>query len=411
MFEFSGYHIVLAVVGGAILVAHWLPRLISGREPAASALLLAAGYLSFAYIPGLPSSFDPVSSPRPWEVISEICIVIGLFGVGIRIDQLRVWKTWRPTVRLLVIAMPLTIVAVATAGWFAGMTVAGALLLGAVLAPTDPVLAADVQVGPPLEGGEHPVRFTLTTEAGLNDGLAFPFVHLALALAISGAWSAGLIGEWLWRDVGYRIIVGVIGGITLGWLVAKFLFDWPRNNALSKTESGLVALAGVLIVYGVTELVEGYGFIAVFVAGLTLRRSETDHDYHAKLHDFVETIERSLTAVLLFCFGAAMPSLLNELDWQGGMIAAALILVIRPAVAWISLARLGLENRERAVMAFYGIRGIGSIYYLGYAGSHVKLVDEASLWAIVAFAILLSTTIHGFTAGMAVDHATDRAKA
>ena len=410
MFGFNGYHIVLAIVGSGILLSHWLPRLISGREPAASALLLAAGYVSFTFVPGLPSAFDPVNAPKPWEIISEICIIIGLFGVGIRIDKLRVWKTWRPTVRLLAIAMPLTILAIATAGLLAGMTVAGALLLGAVLAPTDPVLAADVQVGPPLEGGEHPVRFTLTTEAGLNDGLAFPFVHLALALATAGAWSVGLIGEWLWRDVGYRIIVGVISGIALGCLVAKLLFDWPKDNSLSKTESGLVALAGVLIVYGVTELAEGYGFIAVFVAGLTLRRSETNHDYHAKLHDFVETIERSLTAVLLFCFGAALPSLLNELDGQGAMIAIALILVIRPATAWLSLARLNMENRERAVMAFYGIRGIGSIYYLGYAGSHVKLVDEASLWAIVAFAILLSTVVHGFTAGLAVDHATDRAK-
>ena len=408
MFELSGYHIVLAVVGVAILVAHWLPRLISGREPAASALLLAAGYLSFAFIPGLPSAFDPVNSPKPWEIISEICIVIGLFGVGIRIDKLRAWKTWRPTVRLLVLAMPLTILAVAAAGWLAGMTIAGALLLGAILAPTDPVLAADVQVGPPLEGGEHPVRFTLTTEAGLNDGLAFPFVHLALALAAAGAWSAGLIGEWLWRDVGYRVIVGGMCGIALGWLVAKFLFDWPKDNSLSKTESGLVALAGVLIVYGVTELAEGYGFVAVFVAGLTLRRSETNHDYHAKLHDFVETIERSLTAVLLFCFGAALPSLLSELDWQGAIIVIALIFFIRPVAAWLSLAKLGLEHRERAVMAFYGIRGIGSIYYLGYAGSHIELVNETSLWAIVAFAIVLSTAIHGFTAGLAVDHATKR---
>jgi sodium/hydrogen antiporter len=193
----------------------------------------------------------------------------------------------------------------------------------------------------------------------------------------------------------------------VGWLVAKLLFDWPRENALSKTESGLVAFAGVLIIYGVTELVEGYGFIAVFVAGLTLRRSETNHDYHAKLHDFVEALERALTALLLFALGAALPTLLPHLDWSLAAIAIALIFVIRPLAAWLSLAASGLNQRERLVVAFYGIRGVGSIYYLAYAATHVELVDAQRLWAVVALAVLISTVVHGFTAGLAVDRATE----
>lgn len=410
MFEFSSYHIVLALVGCAILLSHWLPRWISGREPASSALLIVSGYLAFAFIPGVPSPFDPVASPKIWELVSEICVVIGLFGVGIRIDRLRVWKTWQPTVRLLAIAMPLTIAAVALAGMLAGMAVATGLLLGAILAPTDPVLASDVQVGPPLEGGEHPVRFTLTTEAGLNDGLAFPFLYLAMALAAAGGWSTGLLGEWLAIDVGYRIIVGAVSGFALGWLVAKLLFDWPRTNALSKTASGLVAFAGVLIVYGITELMEGYGFVAIFVAGLTLRRSETNHDYHAKLHDFVEALERALTALLLFALGAAIPELLPHVTWPVVAIAIALVFIIRPTVAWLSLSATQLKERERLVVAFYGIRGIGSIYYLAYAATHIELPDTERLWAIVAVTIVLSTVVHGFTAGLAVDRATGEAQ-
>lgn len=405
MFEFSSYHIVLAVIGCAILFSHWLPRWISGREPASSALLIASGYISFAFVPGVPSPFDPVAAPKMWEIVSEICVVIGLFGVGIRIDKLRIWRTWRPTVRLLAIAMPMTIAAVALAGVMAGMTVAIGLLLGAVLAPTDPVLASDVQVGPPLEGGEHPVRFALTTEAGLNDGLAFPFLYLAMALASAG-WSTGLLGEWFALDVGYRITVGVVGGFALGWLVAKLLFSWPKENALSKMESGLVALAGVLIVYGVTELLEGYGFIAVFVAGLTLRRSETNHDYHAKLHDFVEALERALTALLLFALGAAIPGLLPHVTWAVAGIAFMLVFVIRPVVAWLSLTGCALKQRERLVIAFYGIRGIGSVYYLAYAATHIELPNAPTLWAIVALTIVLSTVVHGFTAGLAIDRAT-----
>jgi sodium/hydrogen antiporter len=405
-FGVSSYHIVLAVVGCAILFAHWLPRWVSGREPASSALVIAAGYLAFAFVPGVPSPLNPVAAPKIWELISEFCVIIGLFGVGIRIDKLRNWKMWAPTVRLLAIAMPLTIAAVALAGTAAGLGVATALLLGAVLAPTDPVLASDVQVGPPLEGGEHPVRFALTTEAGLNDGLAFPFLYLAMALAAAGGWSAGLVGQWLALDVGYRILAGTVCGYALGWLVAKILFDWPRDNALSKTESGLVAFAGVLIVYGVTELFEGYGFIAVFVAGLTLRRSETNHDYHAKLHEFVESLERALTALLLFALGAAIPSLMQYLTWPLAAIAIALIFVIRPTAAWLSLAASGLKQRERLVVAFYGIRGVGSIYYLAYAATHSDLPNAGRLWAVVALAVLISTVVHGFTAGVAVERAT-----
>lgn len=386
--------------------AHWIPRWISGREPAASALLIGSGYLAFAFVPGMPSALDPVASPKIWEMVSEVCVIIGLFGVGIRIDKLRIFKTWRPTLRLLAIAMPLTIAAVAMLGVWAGMSVAAGLLLGAVLAPTDPVLASDVQVGPPLEGGEHPVRFALTTEAGLNDGLAFPFLYLALALLAAGSWSTDLVTEWLAIDVAYRILVGVVSGFVLGWMVAKLLFDLPRHNALSNSESGLVALAGVLIVYGVTELLEGYGFIAVFVAGLTLRRSETEHEYHAKLHDFVEALERALTAILLFALGAALPKLIPHMTIKVFAIALGLVFVIRPIVAWLSLARTGLKTRQRFVISFYGIRGIGSIYYLAYAATHMELPDADQFWAIIALTILISTIVHGFTAGFAVDQVT-----
>ncbi|GAA4720694.1 cation:proton antiporter [Sphingomonas lutea] len=407
MFELSPYHLLLAAFGLAIILAYWLPRFFSGREPAASALLIGLGLLTFGWIPGMPSAIDPIALPKPWEVLSEICVVVGLFGVGLRIDRLADRKTWAPTVRLLAIGMPLCIAAVAYAGWmFAGMTFAGALLLAAVLAPTDPVLAGDVQVGPPLEGGEHPVRFSLTTEAGLNDGLAFPFVYLALAVAAAGGFTGEVLGDWLWRDVAYRIVLGVAAGAFLGWLLGKIMFDWPSKNALANTESGVIALAGVLAVYGLTELVEGYGFIAAFVSGLTLRRQESDHEFHTKLHDFTESIEHALTAVILIALGAALPALLPSLSWAAALISAALIFVIRPTVGWLSLIGTMDHGRERMVVAFYGVRGVGSIYYLAYAGSHMELTNEAELWAAVAVTILLSTIVHGFTAGLAVERAT-----
>lgn len=406
LFGFSAYHVLFAGLGAAIILSYWLPRYFSGREPAASALLIVTGLLAFALLPGMPAAVNPLSQPVLWERAAELCVILGLFGTGLRIDRILDYKAWRPTIRLLAIAMPLTIIALAVTGWLAaGMTLAGGLLLGAILSPTDPVLASDVQVGPPLEGGEHPVRYALTTEAGLNDGLAFPFVYLGLAVAAAGGFSAELFGDWLARDFLYRIVVGALAGAASGWLLGKILFDWPRGNALSKTQSGVVALAGVLFAYGFTELLEGYGFIAAFVTGVVLRREESEDNFHRRLHDFSESLEHSLTAVLLVALGAAIPILWPYLDLQHAIIGLALVFVIRPLTAWFSMAGLKLDNRERAVISFYGMRGIGSIYYLAYAANHMELVDEAALWATVAFTVFLSTTVHGLTAGIAVERA------
>jgi NhaP-type Na+/H+ or K+/H+ antiporter len=407
VFEFSSYHLVLLGLGVAIVLAYWLPRFVSGREPAASALLIGLGALIFGSIPGFSEAVSPLRAPRAWEIVSELCLVAGLFGVGLRIDRLFDLPRWMPTIRLLVLAMPFTIAATALAGWrIGGMTVAGALLLGAVLSPTDPVLAGDVQVGRPTEGGEHPVRFTLTTEAGLNDGLAFPFVHLALLVVGAGGLDSGLFVEWLWRDVLYRIAIGLAGGVATGWILGKILFEIPRENALAKSQSGVFAVAGVLLAYGGTELAEGYGFVAAFVAGLTLRRSETHHDFHVRLHDFSETIEHALTAMLLIALGAAAPALLAHLTPAGAAIGLSLILVLRPLIGWLTLIGTKLTGGRRLVVAAYGVRGIGSIYYLAYAGSHARLTNEAELWAVIAFTIALSTVLHGFTASFAVERAT-----
>lgn len=347
---------------------------------------------------------DPRETPLPWELVSELTVIVALFGAGMRIDSLRPWKRWNPTLRMLAIAMPLTILSVALLGVaLGGLTLAGAILLGAVLSPTDPVLAADVQVGPPHEGEEHPVRFTLTTEAGLNDGLAFPFVYLGLIVAAQGVNPDAWAFEWLAVDIVYRIVIGVVMGWAGGRALGIILFKFPKDSALAETGSGVIALAGVLLCYGSTELIEGYGFIAVAVLGLTLRRIEEDHHFHRRLHDFSESIEHALTALLLIALGSMLPVLFFDLTWTHVAIAIALIAVIRPASGWIALYKSDLDYRSRYVVSVYGVRGIGSIYYLCYAGSHMEFTNESQLWSLVALVILLSTILHGFTVGAAME--------
>jgi NhaP-type Na+/H+ or K+/H+ antiporter len=403
VFELDRYDVLLAVTGCCVILALWLPRFVSGREPAAAALMILAGAAAFSFIPGMPTPLDPTTSPRIWEVATELTVIVALFGAGLRIDNVAT-ANWRPTWRLLLFALPLTVLAVAWLGSVvASLTLAGAILLAAVLSPTDPVLAGDLQVGPPLEGGEHPIRLALTTEAGLNDGLAFPFVLLGLAVAVNGLTPGPWALEWLAVDVVYRIAIGAGAGAALGWLLGKVVFAIPRDNALARTESGVVALAGVLVCYGVTELLEGYGFIAVFVAGLVLRRAEHRHEFHRRLHAFSEAIEHALTAAVLIMLGSALPALWPVLEWRYMAVGVLLLIVVRPAIGWLSLAGADLPPRERALVAFYGIRGIGSIYYLSYATSRVELVNEPQLWAMVGYTILASTVLHGFTSGPVMD--------
>lgn len=406
-FSLAPYHLLLAGCGLVIVAAYWLPRFVSGHEPAASGLLILGGLALFGLVPGMPAAISPIDRPALWEVAAEFAVIVALFGTGIRIDRVRGKGLWTPTVRMLAVAMPLCIAGVALMGLAAGLTLAGAVLLAAVLAPTDPVLAAEVQVGPPLEGGEHPVRFALTAEAGLNDGLAFPFVYLALFLATTAGGALDWLGEWIAVYVVYKIAVGALAGAAAGWLLGRILFRLPATNPLALTGSGVVALAGVIVTYGLTELVEGYGFIAAFAMGVCLRRAEAKHEFHARLHDFSEALEQAVTAILLVMLGAALPALWPYLEWRHVALAAGLVFVVRPLSGMLALAGTALSPGDRARVAFFGVRGLGSIYYLAYAGGMVALTNEGALWATVAATILLSTLVHGFSAGAFVTAATE----
>jgi NhaP-type Na+/H+ or K+/H+ antiporter len=274
--------------------------------------------------------------------------------------------------------------------------VATALLLGAAIAPTDAVLASDVEVGPPGEGKEDVVRYSLTAEAGLNDGLAFPFVNLAIAVALAGTQPRAWLTGWLLIDVLYRLLAGVGIGWLFGRVLARFVFRIPMGNAVARAMEGSIALAATLIVYGLTELAQGYGFVAVFVAACTLRQSEREHEYHQALHDFAEDIGRLLTAALLLLLGGAIAGgLLANLTWRAAGVAALLVFAVRPITAAAGLFGCTATVGERAAIAFFGIRGIGSFYYLAYALNHAPFARAGELWSLVALTVVISIVVHG----------------
>lgn len=424
---FEPYTVLLAVLGLAFLATALLPRFLTDRPVSLPMILLGFGFLVFSLPLGLPK-IDPMSQNTLTMRITELGVIIALMGAGLRIDRPPGWRTWRSTWLLLGITMPLTIAATALLGlWAMGLPVAAALLLGAAAAPTDPVLASEVQVGSPGEGNEpepakdggptgneeEEVRFSLTSEAGLNDGLGFPFTYAAILIAASGPALSGWFIEWASIYVLYKVAVGVLFGLIFGRLLAKTVLSIPSENELTRAITGISAVAAILIVYGLTEAAYGYGFIAVFVAACAGRNYERNHEYHGSLHVFTEQTELLITAGIVVVLGGAIAGgILDPLTWPAALVGLALVFLIRPLAGLIALARCGkrMPLRDRYAIGFFGIRGVGSIYYVAYAFGEADFPEQELLWATVAFVVLVSIVVHGVT-GVPVMNYLDRKRA
>ncbi|AGL19636.1 sodium:proton antiporter [Actinoplanes sp. N902-109] len=387
--------LLFALFGVGALLAGILPRVLERRPLSMPIVFLALGMLLFALPLGLPDA-DPFRHAQLTQHLTEVCVIVALMGAGLKIDRPLGMRRWMSTWRLLAFAMPVTIAVVALLGWWwAGLVPATALLLGAALAPTDPVLAADVQVGEPTdeEDSEDEVRFALTSEAGLNDGLAFPFVYAAIAMTAGTSW----VLDWAVKDVLYKIAVGVLGGLLVGRFLGRLFFRARnRNLRLAHHSEGFLALAATFLAYGLAEVAGGYGFLAVFIAARGIRSAQRSHEYHQVLHEFAEQIERLLTVLLLLLLGGAVVGgLLGPLTWPAALAGLALVFVVRPLSGFLSLRGAPGHRAEHWVIAVFGIRGIGSVYYLAYAMSHAQFAGIDVVWATVGFVILVSVVLHG----------------
>ncbi len=405
-FSFARPYAVGLFFGGLVMfTAIWILSSHRRRSfsPAAVYLLLGALASGGLHLFGI-DLIDPIEQSALIERLAEFAVIVALFGAGLRIDRPLGWKGWRSTMLLILIVMPLTIGAITVfASTLMGLSLGAAIILGASLAPTDPVLAGDVQVGPPGEGDKTETHFALTSEAGFNDGLAFPFVFLGIFVAAEGG--TGWFAEWFAADVVYGIVGGLTIGALGGWAIGRGA-DWFRKHRwLKPTYDGWLAMAAVLAIYGLTEMLGAYGFLAAFVGGLSFRRYEWDHEAHDRVHggaDFLENITE-LGMVLLLgstvtIAGLAAPGL------TGWLLVPVLLVLIRPAAVLASFTGSEVSVKERFLIGWFGIRGIGSFYYAAVAiNAGVLTTEETGLiyWTIIA-CVGTSILIHGFTAGPAM---------
>lgn len=369
---------------------------------------------------------DLPADARLLEVASEIAVIISLFSVGLRLRLPAKPRRWAPPLLLATAGMVGTIGLVcASAMWLLDLPLPMALLLGAILAPTDPVLAADVQVGDSEDRDR--LRITLTGEAGLNDGMAFPFLLLALGLVgLSGSGDMDLL-RWLTVDILWKVAAAVGVGAGMGWALGAGVLRQRRAHREAVGFDDFLAIGLISMTYGTALLIHAYGFIAVFAAGLALRAlADSQSKAHPESHKaalaalpeaqaasdprhaptylaeavlrFNSQMDRIAELALVIVVGLLLvshPPGLAELS-----LAGFLLLVARPIAVAPLCALCGFTLGQTLLTAWFGIRGIGSIYYLMYALTHVSLSPDRldPLVSPVLAAIALSTVLHGITA-------------
>ncbi|OEZ75777.1 K(+)/H(+) antiporter NhaP2 [Janthinobacterium sp. HH104] len=410
---------------GCLMLARGLGADGIARLPLTSAMAyLGVGLLLGPMFLGL-FSFDLVQQAPLLETLTEIAVLISLFSAGVKMPVPFSLARWLPSLRLAWLSMAISVALVAAFSCLVlGLPLGAGILLGAILAPTDPVLATDVQLRH--AGDREQLRFMLTSEAGMNDGSGFPFVMLGLGLL--GLHELGPHGvTWLWRDLVWAsagaIALGAAGGALLAWLGWQVRAKEPKHAMLDD----LAALGLIALVYGVSTWLHAWGFLAVFFAGVALRQTElrlagAPKDRHgllqaeethavsaAKPHDsdvtltvsgeslvFKEHLERLSELTLVLLLGGAVTA--AAWSWQAWSVALFLLLVARPASVMLGLLASGTSVRLRGLAAWFGVRGIGSLYYLSYAIAH-GLADGLAreLADITLVVVILSIVAHGLT--------------
>jgi NhaP-type Na+/H+ or K+/H+ antiporter len=396
------------LIGALLLFVALLGRFLD-RLPVSLAII----YLAVGFLLG-PAAFDaielhPMRHLVLLESISEIALLVALFTVGIKMRVPIGDGRWGLPLRLATLSMVITICGVAlVAALLFGFSWGIALLLGAALAPTDPVLASDVQLRTPEDRDR--LRFALTAEGGLNDGTAFPFVFLGLGLI--GLHELGPLGlRWIAVDV----IWGAVGGLGIGFIVGDGIargVRWLRRLRQNSFILDEFLLLGVIaLAYGAAVVAGSLGFLAVFAAGLALRRADDRHadsrgadksPLTPSMLSVNEQLERIVEVAIVLLVGA----MISAGYWSGAgvVIGILLFVVIRPVAVCIAAPRSGTGAESRRLLGWFGIRGIGSVYYAVFiAGHEIPYGDAIELLSCVFTVIALSILVHGISATPLMD--------
>lgn len=390
------YDVLLLVFGLLLLTITLGARLLQRFSINSTYLYLLAGVMAGPGALAMAPD-DPLAAVPVLERVAELAVIVGLIVLGIRVGRPLSRAGWRAATRLVVFVMPASILAVAGAAvWLLQMPLGPAVLLGAILAPTDPILAGPVEEESPEEDPED--QFGLSAEAGLNDGFAFPFVYLGLYLTARPDAVAGWLPGWVLIDLFFAVAIALPLGLAAGRLCGRVYVRLAGRDAVSRKRRLFVPLALLLAVYGLVEAIGGYGFLAAFTAGHGFRHAfEGEPARLAPFADFTESVDELAKAAVLAMVGALLPwGALWAARLDIVVFALGLFFVVRPILTLTATARGGFRMHDRLYWSWFGIRGIGSIYYMAYALRQGLVGPEAmALFTATLGTVLLSIVIHG----------------
>ena len=420
------------VIFGLLLIAKTLGGSFISRLPLSAAMIYLAVGLAIG-----PSGIgllelDALTDTVLLERLTEVAVLISLFTAGMKLELPLTDKRWRIPVQLATLSMLVTVAAITALGVYGlGLSLGAAVLLGAILAPTDPVLASDVQVANPQDRDR--LRFGLTGEGGLNDGTAFPFIMLGLGLL--GLHELGE-GGWRWWtvDVLWAVTGGLGLGYALGALVGRAILYLRMRHREALGSDEFIALGLIALTYGVALLCQTYGFLAVFAAGLALRRIDdakpsaepaapeplpqnaalspeeqaaTGAEAPANMMNAVQRFNSQLESFIEVAMVLVIGVLVATVDfrWEVLWFVPVLFLVIRPLAVYIGLVGTHVKGAQRNLMGWFGIRGIGSMYYLLYAINHdIEAALAERLLSLTLAVIVASVVIHGISVTPLMNH-------
>jgi len=411
---------------GFLLLARGLSSTILQRSPFTSSIFyLVVGLVAGPTILDL-FRFDPLEQSALLEALTEVAVLISLFSAGVKMPVPVKMPRWGPPIRLAWVSMSLTVGLVAAFGYYVlDLPVGAGILLGAILAPTDPVLATDVQSRH--HGDKDQLRFTLTSEAGMNDGTAFPFVMLGLGLL--GLHELGEYGvRWVLVDVLWATAAAIVIGVIFGAALARLSWEMRSREPKHEVLDDLVGLGLIAVGYGVSASVSAWGFLTVFFIGVALRQTELklagrtktktpiDHadDPDVQASEpidnkdappiistesliFEEHLERLSELLLVLLLGGMM--FMDYWSWRTVGLALFLFFIARPVSVLLSMTGSRVPWSLRGMTAWFGVRGIGSIYYLMYAIQHgLPTALAKDMIQLTLIVITLSILFHGISA-------------
>ena len=395
---------------GGLLLARGATATLLARLPVTPAIIyLAVGMLAGPTVLDA-FHFNPLKQSALLEVLTEVAVLISLFAAGVKMPVPFSLARWRTPILLATVSMTITVGLVAAFAWYLlDLPLGAAILLGAILAPTDPVLATDVQIRHP--GDRDQLRYTLTCEAGMNDGSAFPFVMLGLGLL--GLHDLGEFGlRWALIDVLWATAAGVAIGLLCGAALAHLAWKLRGKEQEHKLMDDFLGLGLIGVVYGLAVMVDAWGFLAVFFAAVALRQTElklagsvaqaagagADSELPPTVSEgslvFKEHLERLSEITLILLIGGTM--FLDSWSLRAVALALFLFVVARPLSVLVGLLGTRSSWPIRGMVGWFGVRGIGSLYYLMYAIQH-GLPETLALELIqfTLIAVSLSILAHG----------------